>query len=85
MTAVAANIIPAPRGRPSALKHAFDVCYHPRLDATRGRPFARYLHDNQGTEAAERVGAITTGLGWVKAAETVIVSGKPTKGDVETC
>ena len=69
-----------------ALKHAFDVCYYPCLDATRGRPFGLYLHGNQGTEGAERgVDAITTGLGWVKAAETVVVSGKPTKGDLETC
>jgi multimeric flavodoxin WrbA len=69
-----------------ALKHAFDVCYYPCLDATRGRPFGLYLHGNQGTEGAERgVDAITTGLGWVKAAETVVVSGKPTKGDLEKC
>src|SRR6201991_3942272 len=68
------------------LNHAFDVCYYPCLDATRGRPFGLYLHGNQGIEGAERgVDAITTGLGWVKAAETVVVSGKPTKGDLETC
>ena len=64
-----------------ALKHAFDVCYYPCLDATRGRPFGLYLHGNEGTEGAERgVTAITTGLGWVKAAEHVVVSGKPTQG-----
>ena len=28
---------------------------------------------------------ITAGLGWVKAAETVVVMGKPSKGDVEAC
>ena len=55
-----------------ALKHAFDVCYYPCLDTTRGRPFGLYLHGNEGTEGAERgVTAITTGLGWVKAAEYV--------------
>ncbi len=37
-----------------ALKHAFDVCYYPCLDATRGRPFGLYLHGNEGTEGAER-------------------------------
>jgi multimeric flavodoxin WrbA len=69
-----------------ALKHAFDVCYYPCLDSTRGRPYGLYLHGNEGTEGAERaVGTITTGLGWVKAAETVVVSGKPTKADVEAC
>jgi NADPH-dependent FMN reductase len=69
-----------------ALKHAFDVCYYPCLDTTRGRPFGLYIHGNQGTEGAERgVTAITTGLGWVKAAEYVLVSGKPSKGDLESC
>ena len=71
---------------PTALKHAFDVCYYPCLDTTRGRPFGLYLHGNEGTEGAERgVMAITTGLGWVKAAETVVVSGKPSKSDLQAC
>jgi multimeric flavodoxin WrbA len=69
-----------------ALKHAFDVCYYPCLDATRGRPFGLYLHGNEGTEGAERgIDSITTGLGWAKAADTVIVSGKPSKDDLEAC
>jgi multimeric flavodoxin WrbA len=69
-----------------ALKHAFDVCYYPCLDATRGRPFGLYLHGNEGTEGAQNgVTAITTGLGWVKAAEYVVVSGKPGKDDLEAC
>lgn len=69
-----------------ALKHAFDVCYYPCLDATRGRPFGLWLHGNEGTEGAQRgVDAITTGLGWVKAAETVVVSGKPGKAELEAC
>ncbi|WP_230987619.1 flavodoxin family protein [Mycolicibacter heraklionensis] len=69
-----------------ALKHAFDVCYYPILDSTRGRPFGLYLHGNEGTEGAERaVDSITTGLGWVKAADYVVVSGKPDKSDLEAC
>ena len=69
-----------------ALKHAFDCAYYQLLDSTRGRPFGLYLHGNEGTEGAERaVDTITTGLGWVKGAETVVVSGKPTKADVEAC
>ena len=69
-----------------ALKHAFDLCYYPCLDSTRGRPFGLYLHGNEGTEGAEKgVTAITTGLGWVKAAEYVAVSGKPSKADLESC
>ena len=69
-----------------ALKHAFDQSYYQLLDTTRGRPFGVYIHGNEGTEGAERaVDSITTGLGWVKAAETVVVMGKPTKADVEAC
>ncbi|KAA0081343.1 flavodoxin family protein [Mycolicibacterium sp. P9-64] len=69
-----------------ALKHAFDQSYYQLLDTTRGRPFGLYLHGNEGTEGAERgVTAITTGLGWVKAADTVVVSGKPSKSDLESC
>ena len=69
-----------------ALKHAFDCAYYQLLDTTRGRPFGVYLHGNEGTEGAERgLAAITTGLGWVQVAETVVVMGKPSKADVELC
>jgi hypothetical protein len=50
------------------------------------RPFGVYLHGNEGTEGAERgIDSITTGLGWTKAADTVVVSGKPGKDDLESC
>ena len=40
----------------------------------------------EGTEGAQRaIDGITAGLGWVRAADTVIVSGKPTRDDVEAC
>lgn len=69
-----------------ALKHAFDGAYYQLLDSTRGRPFGLYLHGNEGAEGAERaVDGITAGLGWVQAVEHVVVSGKPTKADLETC
>jgi multimeric flavodoxin WrbA len=69
-----------------ALKHAFDQFYYPCLDATRGRPFGLWLHGNEGTEGAERaVTSITTGLGWTKAADYVVVSGKPGKVELEAC
>ena len=69
-----------------ALKHAFDVSYYQLLDATRGRPFGLYLHGNEGTEGAERaVDSITTGLWWSRVAETVVVSGSPSKADTEAC
>ena len=69
-----------------ALKHAFDVCYYPCLDTTRGRPYGLYLHGNEGTEGAERAAdSITAGLGWEKVTPNVVVSGKPTKADLEAC
>lgn len=69
-----------------ALKHAFDESYYQILDSTRGRPFGLWLHGNEGTEGAERaITGITGGLGWVKAAEYVVVSGKPAKADLEAC
>jgi multimeric flavodoxin WrbA len=69
-----------------ALKHAFDCAYYQLLDTTKGRPFGLYLHGNEGTEGAERaVEAITAGLGWVKAAEYVVVAGKPSKDDLNAC
>lgn len=69
-----------------ALKHAFDQSYYQLLDTTRGRPFGVYIHGNEGTEGAERgIAAITTGLGWVQVAETVVVMGKPGKADIEAC
>ncbi|MGL4304904.1 MAG: flavodoxin family protein [Mycobacteriaceae bacterium] len=69
-----------------ALKHAFDVSYYQILDSTIGRPFGLYLHGNEGSEGAVRaMDSITTGLRWVKAADEVIVSGKPSKSDLEAC
>lgn len=69
-----------------ALKHAFDGAYYPLLDSSGGRPFGLWLHGNEGTEGAQRaVDGITAGLGWVRAAEPVVVSGKPTKVDLEAC
>jgi multimeric flavodoxin WrbA len=69
-----------------ALKHAFDQSYYQLLDSTRGRPFGVYLHGNEGIEGAERaIDGITAGLGWERAADNVVVMGKPTKADVEAC
>lgn len=69
-----------------AFKHAFDQSYYPLLDSSRGRPFGLYLHGNEGTEGAQRaVDGITGGLGWVQAAQHVVVSGKPSKADLEAC
>lgn len=69
-----------------ALKHAFDCAYYQLLDATRGRPFGVWLHGNEGTEGAEQaIDGITAGLGWERAAATVIASGKPAKAELEAC
>jgi multimeric flavodoxin WrbA len=69
-----------------ALKHAFDCSYYPLLDTSRGRPFGAWLHGNEGTEGAQRaIDGITAGLGWVRATDYVVVSGKPTKADLEAC
>ena len=69
-----------------ALKHAFDGAYYPLLDGSRGRPFGLWLHGNEGTEGAQRaMDGITAGLGWVQAAENVVVSGKPSRADLEAC
>ena len=69
-----------------ALKHAFDQSYYQLLDTSRGRPFGVWLHGNEGTEGAERaLAGITGGLGWERAADSVIVSGKPNKVDLESC
>ena len=69
-----------------ALKLAFDQSYYPLLDSSRGRPFGLWLHGNEGTEGAERaVDGITAGLGWIKAAEYVVVSGQPGKPGMEAC
>ena len=69
-----------------ALKHAFDLCYYPCLDSTRGRPYGLYVHGNEGTEGAEKaVDRITTGMGWVKGAGYVVCSAKPSKQDLDAC
>ena len=69
-----------------ALKHAFDTIYYPCRDETHGRPYGLFLHANEGGEGAEKaVNMITTGLGWVKAADYVVVSGKPSKQHLDAC
>lgn len=69
-----------------ALKHAFDTSYYQILDSTQGRPFGLYLHANEGGEGAVRaVDSITTGLGWTRVVGDVVVSGRPTKDDVQKC
>ncbi|WP_329018649.1 MULTISPECIES: flavodoxin family protein [unclassified Streptomyces] len=69
-----------------ALKHFFDQIYYPCLDETRGRPFGYWVHGgNDVTGAVRAVEAVTTGLGWRRAAEPVTVTGTPGKADTEAC
>lgn len=59
-----------------ALKHAFDTIYYPSLDATRGRPYALWVHGNDDTAGAVRsVETIATGLGWVRTRPALEVVG----------
>ncbi len=67
-----------------ALKHAFDTIYYPCLDATRGRPYALWVHGNDDTAGAVRaVEAITAGLGWQAARPALEVVGSPDKAALD--
>lgn len=69
-----------------ALKHFFDTVYYPCLDSTAGRPFACYVHGNEGTEGAVRaITTITTGLSWRQVAEPLCLSGQPDSAGLSAC
>lgn len=69
-----------------AMKHFFDQIYYPCLDATRGRPFAAYIHGNEGLEGAVRAMAgITSALGWEPVAPTLELLGAPDKETLAAC
>lgn len=59
-----------------ALKHYFDTVYYPVLDHATGRPYGLWVHGNNDTVGAvASVDRIVTGLGLVKAAEVLEVTG----------
>src|SRR5438309_274198 len=65
-----------------ALKHFFDAVYYPCLEATRGRPFAAYVHSNlDATGALRAIESITTGLGWQPVSPPLVVTGAPSRAD----
>jgi multimeric flavodoxin WrbA len=67
-----------------ALKHFFDQIYYPVLDATHKRPYALYVHGNEGVEGAVRaVDSVTTGLRWQRVADPLTVVGEPGRADLE--
>lgn len=69
-----------------ALKHFFDQIYYPCLDATRGRPYAAYVHGNEGLEGAVRaMTGITSALGWDAVAPVLEVIGAPDKEALTSC
>ena len=69
-----------------ALKHFFDSIYYPCLDSTGGRPYACYVHGNEGTEGAlNAIKTITTGLSWKQVADPVAVSGQPDSTALGSC
>lgn len=69
-----------------ALKHFFDQIYYPCLDTTRGRPYAVYVHGNEGLEGAVRaIGSIASALGWTPVAPPLEVLGQPDAGVLEAC
>jgi multimeric flavodoxin WrbA len=67
-----------------ALKHFFDTIYYPCLEATKGRPFAAYVHGSLDTAGAVRaIEMVTTGLQWRPVAPTLTVAGAPSRADRE--
>jgi NAD(P)H-dependent FMN reductase len=69
-----------------ALKHFFDQIYYPCLEATRGRPFAAWLHgDNDAGGALAALAKITTGLGWRQAQAPVVATGPASPADLAAC
>ncbi|TNY36024.1 flavodoxin family protein [Thermomonospora catenispora] len=69
-----------------ALKHFFDQIYYPCLEATVRRPYAAYLHGASDASGALRaIETITTGLSWRAVRPPLVVTGEPTKADLEAC
>lgn len=67
-----------------ALKHFFDTTFNIASKETQKRPFGLYVHGNTDTTGAVRsVLAITTGLGWEQAFETVAIVGEPNPAELE--
>ena len=60
-----------------ALKHFFDTVYYPVLDHVAGWPYGLWVHGNNDTAGAvASVERISTGLGLVKSADVLTVTGR---------
>ncbi|MGC8512938.1 MAG: flavodoxin [Acidimicrobiales bacterium] len=67
-----------------AIKHFFDQVYYPCVESTASLPYAAVLHaDGDATGALRALESITAGLRWRRVAETVVVSGPPTAGQLD--
>ena len=59
-----------------ALKHFFDTVYYPVLDCVAARPYGLWVHGNNDTVGAvSSVDRITSGLGLVRSADVLEVTG----------
>lgn len=69
-----------------ALKHFFDQIYYPCLEECAGRPYALYVHgDDDAGGATRAVEKITTGLRWRAARPPLVVTGQPSRDDLDAC
>jgi len=69
-----------------ALKHFFDGIYYPCLEATQRRPYGLYVHGASDTTGAVRaVESIATGLRWRQVRPPALVTGTPSKQDLQDC
>ncbi len=69
-----------------ALKHFFDQIYYPCLQATTTRPYAVYVHGNEGTEGAvTAITSIAGALGWQPVADPLTVMGTPDQEALRAC
>ncbi|HEY8481684.1 MAG TPA: flavodoxin [Spirillospora sp.] len=69
-----------------ALKHFFDQIYYPCLEETVRLPYGAFLHgNNDATGALRALESITTGLKWKAVRPPVVVTGEPSKADLEAC
>ena len=69
-----------------ALKHFFDQIYYPCLDDAAGRPYALWVHgDDDAAGAIRAVEKITTGLRWKQARPPLVVTGRPSRDDLDAC
>jgi multimeric flavodoxin WrbA len=69
-----------------ALKHFFDTVYYPCREATKGCPYAAYVHGNLDAAGAVRaIESIAGGMGWKPVSPTLTVAGAVGKQERDAC